>query len=74
LPPARHATPPEQLGLEATGYRRGRHPVTAVAVEPQAGLTVATMAGAKIAPDARDGLGELRPDAATTELADVFMP
>jgi UDP:flavonoid glycosyltransferase YjiC (YdhE family) len=57
----------ERLGFEVSGYRRSPNPDVRVAFEAQAELMMATMAGAEIALDARDLLGELRPDVAVVD-------
>jgi len=56
-----------RLGLGVTGYGRSPDPDPGVAFEAQADLTMATMAGAEIALDARDTLAEIRPHFAVVD-------
>ena len=61
----------EQLGFQATAYRRSPDPDLRIAFEEQADLVMARMAGPEIALDARDVLDELRPDLA---IVDCMLP
>ena len=61
----------ERLGFEVTGYRRSADPDPRIAFEAQAQATMATMAGADIALDARDALEEVGADLA---IVDCMLP
>jgi UDP:flavonoid glycosyltransferase YjiC (YdhE family) len=61
----------ERLGFAVTGYRRSADPDPRIAFEAQAEATMATMAGADIALDARDALEELGADLA---IVDCMLP
>jgi UDP:flavonoid glycosyltransferase YjiC (YdhE family) len=61
----------ERLGFEVTGYRRSADPDPRIAFEAQAQATMATMAGADIALDARDAVEELGADLA---IVDCMLP